>query len=364
MRVWFNRTFATTWHAITMIRANADGRSVEVIATHTDPTSPVLAAADVALPEPWHGDDDYLEWALRFAAEHRVEVFVPRERMALLATARADFAAVGTVLACPDADTVRLFEDKAAAYVAAARLGLLVPPHAVVGDAAGLRAAYDEFAALGGQVCMKPVSGVGGEGYRRLADRPPLASDFTGELRSVVRVADVCAAWAEQGPPAPMLVMPFLDGDEVSVDVLAEPDGSLLAAIGRLHAGGRRRVIVDDLQAREVAEVLTRAHRIGHLSNTQVRYWRGPADDIARPYLLEVNTRAAGGLFQTSLAGVNLPWLALKVALGEPVEPVVAKFGAAYTQLAAAVELGTGLAGPDRLATARDRPAVEERAHR
>lgn len=340
MRVWFNRTYATTCHLIDQVRANPDARPVQVIATHSDPDSPVLAVADERAPEPILEPDAYLEWALKFAADHRVDVLVPRYRMAELADSRARFAALGTALACADGDTLRLFEDKVAAYAAAALLGVAVPPHAVVVDADGLRSAYAEYLALGGQVCMKPVSGVGGEGYRRLTHLPATAAEYTGEVRSSVRVDAVATAWESAGgPPAPMLVMPYLDGAEVSVDVLATPAGEVLAAVGRRHDESRRREIVDDTDARAIAHLLTTTHRIGSLSNTQVRYWRGPGDDVQRPYLLEVNTRAAGGLFQTALADVNLPWTALLLANGEPVPELRPRFGASYVQVASMVAL-------------------------
>jgi biotin carboxylase len=337
IRIWFNRTFATTWHLIELLRANPENRPVQVISTHADLDSPVLAASDEQFAEPSLADDEYVEWALDFAARHRVDLLIPRAGMAALASARERFETVGTAVACPSANTVRLFEDKVAAYAAAAALGVPVPPHAVARTPDELRAAYDTFAAFGA-VCMKPVSGVGGEGYRRLTDAPPTWDEYRGEVRSLVRVDDVCAAMGAASPE-PLLVLPFLDGDEVSVDVLADADGTPVTMIGRLHGGGRRRVIVDDQEGFEVARTLTVAHRISYLSNTQIKYWQGPADSARRPYLLEVNTRAAGGLFHTTLAGVNLAWACVQVALGEQVELPAPVFGAVYTQLAALVRL-------------------------
>ena len=156
----------------------------------------------------------------------------------------------------------------------------------------------------------------------------------------MVRVDDVARAWdAADGAPVPTLVMPFLDGAEVSVDVLATGSGEVLAMVGRRHDGERRRTIVDDPAARETARILTTVHRIGYLSNTQVRYWRGPHDSEQRPYLLEVNTRAAGGLYQTALAGVNLPWGAIQLAAGDVPAPIVPIFGATYVQVAGAIPL-------------------------
>lgn len=336
VRLWFNRTYATTWHLIGMIRANPEGRSVHVLGSHIDLASPVLSACDRTLLEPAVGPAEYVDWAVATAEAERIDVFVPREHMAALAAARDRFAAVGTRLLCPDADVVELFDDKAAGYRAAAALGLPVPPYRVVHDGAELRDAYAEFAAIADEVCMKPVRGVGGEGYRRLTTEPVAwAADLARELRSLVRLDDACRALDDAGPRE-VMVMPFLEGTEVSVDVLADSSGQVRAAVGRAHdtqPGRRLRMIADDPAAREMAEVLTPAHRVAYLSNTQVKYWRG------RPYLLELNTRAAGGIFQTALAGVNLPWAAVQLALGEEPAPIRPRWGARYTEVASYVEI-------------------------
>lgn len=344
LRLWFNRTYATNAQVIDLLRANPDGRAVHVIGTHTDPDSPVVLAADQAEIEPDLEPGQYVEWALRFAGRHGVDVLVPRLHMAELAAARDRFAAVGTRLLCPDADTVRLFADKPRAYAAATALGLPVPPHRVVSDSAGVRAAFEQLAALGSGVCMKPTQGTAGAGYRLLVDRPPQLADFAGRARARADLGAVCAALeaaAAAGEPGPeLLLTPYLDGPEISMDALADAVGRPLAVIGRTHAvRGRRRHLVDDRQARAVAERLLAAHRVGYLSNTQVRYWRGPGDAQPRPYLLEVNTRISGGLFQTALAGVNLPWAAVRLALGEDPGRLEPRYGAAFTTTSALVPL-------------------------
>jgi biotin carboxylase len=82
------------------------------------------------------------------------------------------------------------------------------------------------------------------------------------------------------------------------------------------------------------------AHRVAYLSNVQVRYWQGPDDTEPLPYLLELNTRVSGGLFQTALAGVNLPWAAAKLALGEPVGTLHPTYDVAFTTVSSLVALG------------------------
>jgi biotin carboxylase len=344
LRIWFNRTYETNSHIIDMLRANPDGQPIHVIGTHVDPDSPVLVASDEAWPEPPDGcrAADYVGWALEFAREHRVDVFVPRLAMADLADARDEFAAAGVALTCPAGDTVRLFEDKAAAYRAAEVLGLPVPPHHLVTDAAGLLAAYERIRELAPAVCMKPVQGTAGDGYRVLTTGPPDVDELLGPVRARIDLGRACAAFeaarAVGRDVSTMLVMPYLNGTEISVDALADREGRTLAALGRLRSP-RRRLIVDDLPARGVAEALNRAHQVAYLSNTQVRYWQGPGDAEPRPYLLELNTRISGGLFQTALSGVNLPWAAVRLALGQDVGTLHPRYDVAFTTVSSLVPL-------------------------
>src|SRR5713226_5607460 len=93
LRFWFNRTSSTNSHVISMLRENPDGRAVHVVGTHSDPDSPVLAACDEQLPEPHElTGRDYVEWALDFAREHSIHVFVPLTALADIAEARERFA--------------------------------------------------------------------------------------------------------------------------------------------------------------------------------------------------------------------------------------------------------------------------------
>lgn len=347
LRIWFNRAYESAARVIEMLRTNPDNRAVHVLGTHTDPDSPVLRACDESHPEPSADVAGYVEWALAFAREHRIDVLVPRVHMAELAEAKDRFAKTGTRLLCADAEVVRRFADKSQAYVAATALGLPVPPYRVVEDAAGVRSAYAELSEVAERVCLKPTRGTNGAGYRILSDRPPQLSDFAGQARAVADLSAVCEALdaAAERPRPELLVMPYLTGPEISMDVLAIADGEPRAVIGRTRSR-RRRLLVDDAPARAVAETLTAAHAISFLSNTQVRYWSGPGDAAPRPYLLDVNTRISGGLFQTALAGVNLPWAAVRMALGEDPGPLTPEYGAAFTTASVLVPLPATPDGP------------------
>lgn len=331
--IWFNRSYATTAHMFPLLRNNPDGEAVRLVATHPDPTSPVLATADVALPEPTGLDAGaYVAWALATCAEQGVDVLVPREHLLAIAETRADFEAAGVAVAVGPAPAVRLLGDKAAAYADATAAGLAVPPHRVVRTAAELEAAREELAGEG-ELCIKPVEGVGAAGYRRVVDRPLAWDDLLEPVAPDVRWTDLLAALREAGTVPAMMLMPFLTGPEISVDCLGDVDGRLVAAVPRAKAG-RQRSLVDDPAAVEVARTIVARHRLRSLSNTQVRWWQRPGVDAAPlPYLLETNTRAAGGLFQTALSGANLIWSAVREARGLDPQVTTPTLGIPYTTL-------------------------------
>jgi biotin carboxylase len=209
------------------------------------------------------------------------------------------------LVAAPQA-AVRHFDDKAAAYLDAGDRMLPVPPHVLVQDSESLFAGYEALSQISEQLCLKPVVGVGGNGFRVLTRQALDIAELLGRptgIEHLDRVAEALDIARDRGLIVPrLMLMPFLTGPEVSVDVLADDDGEVLATVSRAKSS-RRRSIVNDLAAQQVASTLVRAHRLSYLSNTQVRYWQGPSDAGPRPYLLEVNTRISGGLFQTSLVG-------------------------------------------------------------
>ncbi len=345
LTIWVNRSYATTHHVIALLRENPDHVSVRVVGTHADLSSPVLAACDEAEAEPGPevAGEAYVAWALEFCARHRVDVFVPRVHLNDLSAARDLFAAAGVALVAAPADAAALVDDKQRAYEDAARAGLPVPPHRVVRDAEALVAAFDSLAEEVGTVCLKPVTGVGGEGFRVLTRERARLTDFLAHPGVAANVEEVAAAMerhhADGLDVPPMMLMPFLPGPEVSVDTLADRQGRVLAAVPRRKMG-RAQELVEDLEATAVAASIVGRHRLGFLTNTQVRYWRHPLlDSGPRPYLLETNARMSGGVHQSALSGVNLPWAAVQMALGRPVTLDVPRFGARYTTVPQTVAL-------------------------
>jgi hypothetical protein len=303
VRVWLNRTYAENVFFMDQLRRNPSARAVEIHATHGDADSPVLAAADTAELEPEGlSPAGYVEFALDQCQRRGIDVFVPRLHQAAIVAHRADFAAIGTALLAPPPEAVAVFHDKA--------VGVPVPPWWRVRTADELVAAVEELEADGHKACFKPASGAGGVGFRVITRAPFSLAQLNGFPSPYVSLDTVVEALEQADEQVDWLVMPRLEQPEVSVDTLTGTDNRVRLAIGRTK-NGRRRGFTQHEQWLEPARLIAEGFGLHYLSNIQFRMFGD------RPVLMDVNTRPAGGLHQLSLCGVNVPWAAVQLALGE-----------------------------------------------
>ncbi|MFD5655591.1 ATP-grasp domain-containing protein [Streptomyces sp. NPDC127039] len=311
VRVWLNRTYAENVFFVDQLRRNPADRAVEIHATHGDPDSPVLAAADTAELEPEGlSPAGYVEYSLAQCARRGIDVFVPRLHQSAIVAHRAEFEALGTALLAPPPEAVAVFRDKVIAYEAVRAVGVPVPPWWRVRTADELVLAVEELEAGGHRACFKPASGAGGVGFRTVTRDPFSLAHLNGFPSPSVPLPLVVEALRTAEEPVDWLVMPRLEQPEVSVDCLTGPDNRVRLAVGRTKNGRRRGFTLHEqwlAPARRIAETFG----LHHLSNVQFRMYGD------RPVLMDVNTRPAGGLHQLALCGVNMPWAAVRLALGD-----------------------------------------------
>ncbi|MGW2521173.1 ATP-grasp domain-containing protein [Streptomyces sp. NPDC001617] len=326
VRVWLNRTYAENVFFMDQLRRNPSDRAVEIHATHGDADSPVLAAADTAELEPEGlSPAAYVEYALDQCQRRGIDVFVPRLQQSAIVAHRADFEAVGTALLAPPPEAVAVFEDKVIAYEAVQAIGVPVPLWWRVRSADELVAAVEELEAGGHKACFKPASGAGGVGFRVITRTPFSMVHLNGFPSPYVPLDTVVEVLKQSDEPVDWIVMPRLEQPEVSVDCLTGPDNRVRLAIGRTKNGRRRGFTLHE-QWLEPARRLAEEFGLHYLSNIQFRMF---GDE---PVLMDVNTRPAGGLHQLSLCGVNAPWAAVQLALGEDPGEVTPPFlGQDYT---------------------------------
>ena len=307
-RIWMNHWFSTAVNIIDLLRA--DGMPLHVIGTNEHEFSVIRNSCDEWYREPVLKDDEYVEYCLQFCREHGVEVFMPRRGMLCLSKNKARFEAEGVKVMLDDYGIVSVLNHKQDAYRYFRENGIgTVPDHYIVETVENFRAAYGELAARYGQVCFKFVRDEGGKSFRLIDNQRKGYTALFKKQNTRMTLEDVLAALGERETFAPLMVMPFLPGDEISVDCLDTRQG--LIALPRVKGYEAYETVAYDPAILAVCGDFQRKAGLRCPYNIQFKYLDGV------PYFLEVNTRMSGGVqMACAVSGVNLPQTALKKMLG------------------------------------------------
>ncbi|WP_314646007.1 ATP-grasp domain-containing protein [uncultured Microbacterium sp.] len=234
-------------------------------------------------------DDDFVPALARLVADDALDLVISTVDVELAALSDRRDELSPAVLAAPSADTLAVALDKLLLADRCASTGH-APRTVLAGpDAQAVDWEFPAFA--------KPRQGAGSRGIRLVADR-----------------AELDALPLDEG----LIVQDLLPGEEYSVDVLADADGRIVAAVPRTRArvdsgvaiAGRT---VHDPALEETAADVARAIGLVGVANVQLR-----RDRAGVPKLLEVNPRFPGALPLTISAGVDIPSLVVDLFLGQP----------------------------------------------
>lgn len=310
MRVLVNHSISGAADIIDLMRrARPD---LHVTATHERTDTPIRLSADRLLPEPPQtrsmSDEAYADWLFEVARAERADLVIPYRRRDALAAFRGLFEGEGVrLLTAADAPVMRLLEEKPAFLARMGTLGVPITPFRLflgLTGYEGLRAEGQPFPEHEGELCVKPASGIYGAGFRILRDRLPEGSPLAALSPLELPEPAFRALLSALPAPEPMMLMPHHTGPERSVD-FACLDGRLLGTVTRVKAGTSQR-LYHDPGGERLAELITRDLGLSGVLNLQTI-----EDARGTQRLLEVNSRAAGGVGMTGLTNVNLPGLLL-----------------------------------------------------
>ena len=231
----------------------------------------------------------FVDDLLTTCAEDHIDVLFSTVDVELpaLAARRDELKAAGTALAAPTLATLEVCLDK---FLLAERCAsaLRVPTTRLLDDA-GVAEDWSF------PVIVKPRRGAGSRGVRLVADR--------AQLEAI-------------GRDDALIIQEHLPGEEFSVDVLADAGGHVVAAVPRTRTRVDSGVSIAGRTVRSgelesTAAAVATAIGLTGVANVQLRY-----DSNGVPALLEVNPRFPGAMPLTIAAGVDMPSLALDLALG------------------------------------------------
>ncbi len=312
VRVWFNHWFSTSYRLISLMKQDEE-EELYVIGTNLEPHSIIQKVCDEWYAEPRLDGEEYIDYCTAFCKEHNIDVFVPRRNMAEISKNIQRFHDIKVKVMVDDYDMIKLLGDKADTYAFFKDCAqIYIPDYYKVNTAAAFEQAYEALKSKYRQVCVKFVKDEGGMSFRKItqcADRFQRLRVYQG---SEILYDEYIEILQSQESFDDLMVMPYLAGNEISVDCLNTEQG--LIAIPRDKGAARHERVFYDEKLLDMVKAVMEKVKLEYPCNIQFKYM----EDI--PYLLEINTRMSGGLQMGCMAAnVNIPNIAFNKLLGKSV---------------------------------------------
>lgn len=311
-RVWMNHWFSTALNIIDLLRqGNPD---IYIIGSNENEYSVIKNGCDEWYQEPVLKDDEYVEYCFEFCKDHRVDLFLPRRGMLLISQQKHRFEKIGVKVMTDDYGIVSILNYKEKAYEFFKKNAIgIVPDYFIVKTVDEFRSAYDKLLEKYNQVCFKFEKDEGGKSFRLIDNNRKGYAALFKKQNTRMTLDDVIAALSERRVFSPIMIMPFLPNEEISVDCLNTSKG--LIALPRIKGNAKYEVLRFDKEIIDICRDFQDKAGLECPYNIQFKYLNGI------PYFLEVNTRMSGGIQMACYAsGVNIPSLALKKLSGEDIE--------------------------------------------
>jgi len=248
-----------------------------------------------------------------------VDVFVPRRNMLSISQNIDKFNDIGVKVLLDDYETVSLLEDKVKTYDFFKGIdGINVPDYYKVTSVEEFKKAYAKLSADNEVVCAKFVRDEGGKSFRKISKESKGLKKIKSYAGVGISYDDYLAVLEAVEDFDDIILMPYLEGNEISVDCLNTKKG--LIAIPREKGNSRDERVFYDEDILNMVGIITANIDIKYPFNVQFKYKE------SKLYLLEINTRMSGGLQMSCLAAdINIPGIALNKLLGEEVDWVQRK---------------------------------------
>ena len=311
-RVWFNTWFSAI--SITLQEIKKTFPNITLIGTNKNEDCVYQKDCDEFYVEPTGDVFKYIDFAVEFCKEHKIDVFIPKAYAEAISYNIDRFNEIGVKVLVEDAEVIKTFDSKAFAYETLAYMGYdKIPEYTIVNSADEFMEAYKKYTAQREVVCLKYDKDEGAASFRVVHDQFLTAKYLSGESNNIITSANMMTVlrdMEDKGVFKPIMVMPKLAGPEASVDCYySEHKG--LVAIPRYKLGNRIKKV--ELTHDLIDDCIWLQDNFGFkgVYNAQYRW-----DKNGKPKLLEVNTRMSGGIHLTSLCGYSIPLQALADILG------------------------------------------------
>jgi len=314
---------------IKSLRLNGE-RKIRIVATDMNPDSYGLFVAEKGYVVPPGTSDEYIPEMLKIAEKENIDVILPLSTYELMSLSKnkEKFVDLGTEVMVSDPEPLEIANNKGKLYEFLRGEGIPVPDAITVESLSVFERSIFKLGYPDAPVCVKPQISKGSRGFRILrGDVDRLDLFLNSKPDSTITTFEEMISILENAEPFPKLVvMEYLPGKEYSVDLLVK-NGEPLITIPRARDVIKLGIsfigtVEYNEEVAEMANKIIRAIGLDYNINLQLKY---SSEGI--PKIIEVNPRVSGTIVLCTGAGVNMPYLGVKMALGEKIPQMEPKYG-------------------------------------
>ena len=317
MRIWFNHWFSTAYNLMTELKKGCieNNIDIQIIGSNRLDTCVYKVLCDEFYTEPIEiSDDNYAKWCIDFCKEHHIDVFIPRRERSSISKYLSEFEQMNVkVMVDNNSELIELLENKYRTAQFFEQNNICkVPKMFIVNTLSDFEKAYSKLKELypDDRVCIKYNIDEGAMSFRVIDDVVNTIHSLRTGIGLKISYTELVNMLSSVERFDDLIVMPYLKGPEISIDSLMTKEG--FVGITRYKVGSRGTIVEYNPEFYEISKKFAEISGLKMPYNLQLRKHN---DDW---YLLEVNTRMAGGTHKSCLTGFNFPYMALCELLNIP----------------------------------------------
>ena len=295
-----------------MIRALRDYGDVRIVGFVFSEFAAHSTMLDASYIAPEWNDPNYGAFLEEVIRKEKVDIVFPvvtksLEFMASIADSIKE--KTGATVVTSSEELIRIANNKASLLDHLEKAGDLkdaVTSHYVAGSLQELLSGIRKFEEEGTSCVIKPVLGENRDGFMRIVSEEAYAKAFSEGRSSLFMTRKLLEAMPEKLDfSVPMLIMPYLPGQEWDVDILAE-NGQILSCTIRKNIGmlGGLSACTETSDNPELFRLCEKILSVLPLSHMFCMSFKEDASGHLK--LLEINPRTMGSIYVSTLAGNSL----------------------------------------------------------
>ena len=285
---------------------------------------------DVFYQVPAAEDPAYCDCLLNICKKEKVDIYFTNisAEVSAISKRKSEFDDIGTIVSMSNLESIKTANNKLETYRVLKASGISVPEFYEIKSVEDFKKSCVALGYPDKAVCLKVVNSSGSRGVRIIDSKKSRYQIFVhGKPNSFyTSYEDMISILEEADELDEMMLIPYLPGNEYTVDLLAD-NGEILYMVGRENIVSMMSIAqMSILEPNDIAYHIAQ-NIVKELKMTGNVGFDFIKDENGIPVLMDINPRITATVSIIAAGGVNLPYLRIKQLLGEEMPECKPEYG-------------------------------------